>query len=86
MARPSITESALLDALAGAVRGSAPADARTVMELMDCSSVGERAVRKALHRLKADGRLVTHSIIRESLDGRKIRLPAYTILPKKGKG
>lgn len=83
MAPIVITEADLLDALAAAAPGRGPTAAKTVMEMSWEMERHERTVRQALARLKRDGRLVLHSVIREGLDGRNCRVTAYTILPKK---
>lgn len=78
----SITESELLDALAQAVAGNAPEDARTVPEMSAESGVSVTRVRKALHLLNAQGRLNVHRVVRRALDGRAGTVAAYTIAPK----
>ena len=80
-----ITERELLDAIALASRGDAPEDARTVAEL--CEETGRRgeAVRQALRKLQAQGRLVLHHREARNIAGRRVSLPAYTVLPAKRK-
>jgi hypothetical protein len=81
MASLTITEAELLDALAQSVSGTAPENAQTISEMMAATGLGEKRMRRALAALKATGRLQAHSVPRESLDGRPIRVPAFTILP-----
>lgn len=78
-----VTEADLLDALAEATRGEGPDDARTVAELSDEAGISVKRVRAALVTLKKAGRLHAHVVVREALDGRAAKVPAYTILPAK---
>ncbi len=83
MARVTITEAELLEAL-GSAHITAPDDALTMAEWKaEMPSVGEKRLRAALLALKRTGRLGIHRVQRESLDGRAISVQAYTILPKK---
>ncbi len=86
-----ITQAELLDALAAATPGKGPDDARTTSELLDearasGANVGRDALLDALHAIRKEGRLVVHSVVRESLLGKPTRVPAYTILAKKARG
>lgn len=83
MAPIVITEAEILDALAAAAKGTGPKSAKTIAEMADDTRRSLPKVRTALARLKRDGRLVVHQVIREGLDGRQCRVSAYTILPKK---
>lgn len=79
MASIVITEAELLDALAEAARGVEPSEARTGPELMAATGFPEKRLRAALKALQAQGRLDVHQVTRQSLDGRAIRVPAYTV-------
>jgi hypothetical protein len=76
-----ITETELLDALAQAVVGNGPADARTSAEIRQATGLSEKRVVGALHVLANQGRLQVHRVARRALDGRTIVVPAYTITP-----
>lgn len=80
-----VTESELLSALAEAARVESPADALTGPELQTASGLGQHRFRKAMHLLKAAGRLTVHPVQRESLDGRTITTTGYVIVPAKRK-
>lgn len=84
MARPSlrITETEMIDALARAVRTGGPEEARTTTELQMSTGLALGRLKKALRVLYAEGRLVTHEVLRISYDGRPRPVPAYTILAK----
>lgn len=75
----SVTESELLEALAAA--GAAPEDARTVAEMSELVGYGTTTVRQTLGTLAKAGRLQTHFVERLRIDGRRTKVPAYTILP-----
>jgi predicted transcriptional regulator len=81
MARVTITQAELLDALATA--SVEPEDARTLAEISAETGVAEKRCRDALHALNAAKRLVVHRVTRIALDGRRATVPAYTILPAK---
>jgi hypothetical protein len=76
-----ITTAELLDALATA--SSAPEDARTLHELCAEHGLSPKRMRDSLHALNAQGRLGVHQVMRHALDGRRGKVPAYTILPAK---
>lgn len=78
----SVTEAELLEALAAAVKGTAPKDAKTAQEIADNAGVGIKRARRALTLLKQQGRLAIHSVTREALDGRQCRIAGYTITAK----
>jgi hypothetical protein len=79
MARLIVTEADLLDALATA--STAPEDARTAQELATSHGVVLSRVQKALRALHVQGRLQCHHKQTVYMDGRRGRVPAYTILP-----
>lgn len=81
--RLSITQNEILDALAKAARGNAPADARTMLELVATTTVRRDRLLTALKLIAAQDRLMVHQVTRTALDGRQAKVPAYTILPKK---
>lgn len=83
MAPIVITESEVLDAIAHASRGSAPADARTVDELVQATGRPVSAIRRGLKALHLQGRLGIHQVDRTRIDGRRCLSPAYTVLPAK---
>lgn len=84
MSSVTITEGDLLDALVTA--SAAPEDARTVAEIQQTTGIGEKRLRRAMLALQSDGRLQVHRVVRRSLDGRAVLVPAYTVTPKrKGK-
>lgn len=78
-----ITESELLDALAEATHGDGPDDARTLNELIAEHRIPRDRMLAALHVCRQQGRLVVHQVYRDTLLGRRARVPAYTILPAK---
>ncbi len=80
-----ITEAELLDALAEATAGNGPDDARTLHELMGETGIPRDRMLSALRLCRAKGRLVVHSVWRESILGRRVRVPAYTITATKRK-
>ena len=59
-----------------------PEGAKTTTEM--AAEVGRPvvAIHRALQRLAAEGRLVTHRVQRPTISGAMARVPAYTILPK----
>lgn len=85
MAAIAITESELLDALAAAVPSKGPDDAKTLKEIAQASGLDERKVRVALQQLQAQGRLQTHRIQRERLNGHPMTYVGFTILPQQRK-
>lgn len=80
-----VTEGELLQALADAAKVESPAEALTGPELMAASGMGAHRFRKAMHLLKAAGRLQVYPVQRESLDGRTITTRGYVITPAKRK-
>lgn len=86
MARISVTENDLLDALSEALpSGKGPDDARTVREMAKATGWSEVRVRKALVAVQEQGRLVVHRVGRQGIDGRAAVVSAYTIVPEKAK-
>lgn len=83
MAVLAITEQEILDALAASLRGSGPAEAKTVLEIAAQTGISEKRARTALQRLKAQGRLQVHRVLRPRLDDTMFPTSAYTILPAK---
>ena len=83
--RIAITEAEILDALAIAIKGDAPNDAKTTREMCQETGLKPARVVKALHAFESEGRLVVHQVLRRSLDGKMKPCAAYTIAPKKGK-
>lgn len=82
----AITEAEILEALANAAAGSAPSEAKTMTELADEAGVTSLKVQRALKHYQKQGRLASHRVQREAIDGTFRWVPAYTILPaKKGK-
>ncbi len=76
-----ITESELLDALAEATAGTGPEDARTLNDLIADTGFARERLLAALRACHTAGRLVVHQVYRESILGRRSRVPAYTIAP-----
>lgn len=76
-----ITAAELLDALAAALPGEGPANARTVQEIIRDTGLSPGRVRIALQSMQAAGRLELHRVTRPGIDGRAARVPAYTIRP-----
>jgi hypothetical protein len=74
-----ISMAELLDALATA--SAEPEDARTLVELCDEHAMSPKMMRDALHALQRQQRLGVHQVTRMALDGRRAKVPAYTILP-----
>lgn len=74
-----ITETELIEALSVAMKASGPTEAMTVAELQAATRLGEKRLRRALHALKRDQRLVVHQVVRETLDNRPCVVSAYTI-------
>lgn len=81
MARVTITEAELMDALASSIRSEAPEDARTVHQLAKVAGVPESRIAKTLRALASEGRVVPHRVPHVGVDGRRTTVPAYTILP-----
>jgi hypothetical protein len=79
----AITEGELLDALAHAMPGKGPDDAKTLREIAQASGLDERKVRTALQQLQVQGRLQTHKIQRARLNGHPMTYTGFTILPAK---
>lgn len=78
--RISITEADLLDALATA--STAPEDARTVQQMAAEMGLSAWRVQSCLRALHAQGRLVMYKVPHVGIDGRRGKVPAYTIRPK----
>ena len=74
-----ITQSDLLEALRTA--NAAPAEARTVAELVALTGWDKGRVREAIGKLAMQNRIIVHQVTRRSIDGRNMSSPAYTILP-----
>ncbi len=83
MASVKISEADILDAIAAAVGGSAPADARTTDELCAEFHCGPERMRRYLRLMHAAGRLVVHRIARRTFNGTMGLSTAYTVLPVK---
>ena len=81
MATERITEAELVEALAQAVQGASPEDARTSRELMQEFGLSQHALDNALNILHSENRLVAHRIRRPARDGVMRPTVAYTILP-----
>ena len=79
MAANSITEVELLEALAAAVPGNGPTEARTVQEMAVDNGFTMPRVRRALAQFDRAGRLQVHHVVRRRIDGRPQIVPAYTI-------
>ena len=78
----SITQDDLLAALAEAIRPvEGPTDAKTMDEMMLTSGWGQDKLRRALKLAKQQGRLEVVQVVRESLAGATIRVPAYRLKP-----
>lgn len=80
-----ITEAELLNALEIAARGTAPKDARTVRELAAHLGVGRDVITDRIRTLHDQGRVTVHVVQRPNVLGRLAPVPAYTILPRKGR-
>jgi hypothetical protein len=76
-----ITQAELLEALASAVKGTAPEDAKTVQQLAAETNMAVWQVQKALRALHAQKRLQCYRVPFVGIDGRHGKVPAYTILP-----
>jgi hypothetical protein len=83
MASITITESELLAALADAAGSEegAPEEAKTSQEIAASSGVSHTRVMKGLRELHQQGRLVSHRVRRQGIDGRNALVTAYTISP-----
>jgi predicted transcriptional regulator len=79
----TITEADVLEALAHAVAGTGPRDAKTTREIAAESGMTENKVRNALRSFQAEGRLQVHQVLRTSLDGKMKPCAGYTITPRK---
>lgn len=84
MARITISESELIDALRAATGNgeSGPADAFTLKEIKAATGWGDRRVLAHLYLLKAQGMLQIVTVNRERLDGRVGGVPGYRFLKK----
>lgn len=74
-----ITQNELLEALAEA--NAAPAEARTVTEIVKLTGWNKIKVRDAIGRLALQNRISVHKVVRIGIDGRNARVTAYAILP-----
>lgn len=83
MATLAITEAELLDELALAAPGKAPANARTTMELAQMAGLSHDAIQERIKRLHALGRVVVHTVYRPNVTGKMVQKPAYTFLKAK---
>ncbi len=84
MAPLIITESEILAELEKL--GTAPDDARTMLELSDATGYSRSKVQQDLGKLHRAGRLVVHRVVRRKLDGKSQIVPAYTVTAgRKGK-
>lgn len=74
-----MTEAELLDALRDALAPSVeePEGARTTDELMEDTGFGEKKIRRSLQILKKKGELEAVRVFRESIDGRRVPVPAF---------
>ena len=86
MAPAIITEADLLEALATAVPGKGPDEARTTREIMRETGLGEHSVQRGLRILSECGRLGVHRVTRRSFDGRWVQVQGYTVLPASKRG
>lgn len=77
-----ITESEVQEALAAAITGNAPHEARTLREIVADTGLGQRAVINALRWFQSRGRLQVYSVHRPALDGAMRTAPAYVIRPE----
>jgi DNA-binding transcriptional regulator YhcF (GntR family) len=78
----TISEGEILEALAVA-KCHAPAEAESIEEMAKRTGLAPNTVRKALLKFRAEGRMQIHRRDHIALDGRRMRVPAYTITPKK---
>jgi DNA-binding Lrp family transcriptional regulator len=83
--RVRVSENELLEELAKYAAGDAPEDAMTKQELAVAAGVSPQTVINRLRVLQRQGRVRVHRVVREKLDGHSQPVPAYTILPAKGK-
>jgi hypothetical protein len=65
-----ITQNELLEALARA--NAAPAEARTVKELVALTGINEWTVRDAIGKLAMQDRIIVHQVPRPRIDGRVV--------------
>ena len=78
----TITESELLDALAGASLGTdGPEGAITVQEIRDNTGLSRPRVLRGLKILQGQGRIQACRVSRVDLAGRNTSVPAYVLLP-----
>jgi hypothetical protein len=80
-----ITTNEILDALQAAAASAPPSDhgARTLTEIRNETGWGEDQAKQRLKELKTGGLLEVVKVQRESLDGRRVMVPAYRLTPKK---
>lgn len=74
-----ITQNELLEALAQA--NAAPAEARTVNELIALTGWEVKKVRAAIGKLAMQDRIEVHRVKRTTISGLPISVPAYAIKP-----
>ena len=74
-----ITQNELLEALAKA--NAAPAEARTVGELVTLTGFTAKRIKDAIGRLAMANRIDVHQVPRKRIDGIMTRVPAYVIKP-----
>jgi hypothetical protein len=60
-------------------RSIPPGNGMTVGEICEASHRGESWIRKKLHQVKKQGRLIVGYGKREGLDGRPINVPVYAV-------
>ncbi len=75
-----ITLAELLDALHTA--SEAPEDAQTVAQMAEAMRVRGSTINTALRSLHKQGRVKAYRVPHVGVDGRRMTIPAYTILPK----
>lgn len=81
--RITLTESELLDALRRAAAESQQGEEGfTTAELREALGWGEKKVRAALHRLKAQGLIVPVKVRRETLNGTIHPQPGYRLVDR----
>lgn len=74
-----ITEQDLIEAILAASATGPDAAGLTAAELVDRSGMSEKWVRKRLRALKTAGRLAVGRAGRETIDGRVVRVPVYSL-------
>lgn len=79
----TISETELLDALAGAIaKSDGPQEAKTAKEIAESTGRTLHSTMQALHAINRQGRLGVFKVKRSGLDGVSRTVTGYTVLTK----